>query len=120
LGDAVYELHIRQQLLQRPCSVHQLHQKTVQRVRAEAQAVLVEPLRSYLHPSEQEILKRGHNANSTVPQRLDPETYRKATALEALLGYLYLSDPGRLEQVLAFLDQLSSDEIPPSISKNSE
>ena len=85
-------------------------------MRAEAQAVLVEPLRPYLHPPEQEILKRGHNANSTVPQRLDPETYRKATALEALLGYLYLSDPGRLEQVLAFLDQLSCDEIPPDLS----
>lgn len=91
-------------------------------MRAEAQALLVEPLRSYLHPPEQEILKRGHNANSKVPQRLDPEIYRKATALEALLGYLYLSDPERLEQVLAILDGLSnrSSEIPPPTDENSE
>ncbi len=91
-------------------------------MRAEAQALLVEPLRSYLHPPEQEILKRGHNANSKVPQRLDPETYRKATALEALLGYLYLSDPERLEQILAILDELSnrSSETPPPKNKDSE
>jgi ribonuclease III family protein len=96
-------------------------------VRAEAQALLVEPLRSYLHLPEQEMLRRGHNANSKVPQRLDPETYRKATALEALLGYLYLSDPARLEQVLAILDELSKINAPtappkslPSTHENSE
>lgn len=58
----------------------------------------------YLSESEHEFLKRGRNAASNRPKRLDPEVYQLATSLEALVGYLYLTDPTRLFELLDFLD----------------
>lgn len=93
IGDAVYELMVREQLLARSPSapVHQLHRQSVSRVRASAQSLgygLIEPI---LTEEELSILKRGrNNHSSTVPKNADPCEYRRATGVETLFGYLYL------------------------------
>ncbi|HEY9834679.1 MAG TPA: ribonuclease III domain-containing protein [Stenomitos sp.] len=104
LGDAVYELYIRTCYLlppRRPCDYHQ---QVVAQVRAESQAKILRLLEPYLTDSELEILRRGRNAATGHPRRLDPKIYQQATSLETLLGYLYLLDPQRLTQLLALLD----------------
>lgn len=104
LGDAVYELYIRTCYLlppRRPCDYHQ---QVVAQVRAESQAKILQLLEPYLTDSELEILRRGRNAATGHPRRLDPKIYQQATSLETLLGYLYLLDPQRLTQLLALLD----------------
>jgi ribonuclease-3 family protein len=58
----------------------------------------------HLSESEHEFLKRGRNAASNRPKRLDPEVYQHATSLEALIGYLYLTDPARLFELLGLLN----------------
>ena len=105
IGDAVYELHVRMAYLMPPQRLHVYHQQVVAQVRAESQAEHLRTLESYLSTTELEILKRGRNAASRGPKRVDLEIYQQATSLETLIGYLYLSDPQRLIQLLSALSQ---------------
>ncbi len=100
LGDAVYELHVRLHHLLPPKRIQLYHDQVVAEVRAEAQANYLRLLQPYLTDQEREVLKRGRNASPRGPKRLDPEIYRQATSLEALLGYLYLTDSERLAELL--------------------
>ena len=100
LGDAVYELYVRTFYLiplQRPKTYHHL---VVAQVRAEAQAKLLQMLWEYLSSTELEIVRKGRNAATGRPKRVDPQTYQQATSLETLIGYLYLTDLQRLNELL--------------------
>jgi ribonuclease-3 family protein len=111
LGDAVYELYVRSQYLMPPRRLQTYHNQVVAQVRAERQAQQLRVLEPHLTPNELEILRRGRNAAMRRPKRVAPEIYQQATSLEALVGYLYLSDPQRLNQLLGYLDfDLSSPE----------
>lgn len=105
LGDAVYELYIRSRYLLPPRRISDYHQQVVSQVRAESQADIVRSLEPHLTDSELEILRRGRNATTGTPRRLEPKIYQQATSLETLLGYLYLTDPERLTQLLAHLEK---------------
>jgi ribonuclease-3 family protein len=104
LGDAVYELHVRRFYLMPPKRSRLYHRQVVGQVRAESQARHLDALESHLTPAELEIVRLGRNATLRHPKRVDAETYQKATSLEALLGYLYLTDYSRLEELLGYLD----------------
>lgn len=103
LGDAVYELHARSRHLWPPQRLTDYHRAVVEDVRAEAQSERLHDLEPHLSDAEREIVRRGRNAATKRPRRLAPEIYQRATSLEALLGYLFLSDPRRLREVLQML-----------------
>lgn len=109
LGDAVYELYIRSFYLMPPKRSHLYHQLVVAQVRAESQARHLRSLEPHLTETELEVLKRGRNAAFGYPKRLDPQTYQQATSLEALFGYLYLTNPQRLEELFNYLELDSKD-----------
>lgn len=92
IGDAVYELLVRGQVLARGSApVGKLHHRTVDFVRADAQAKAVRSIQPVLTETEAAVLRRGRNANSAhIAKNADPADYRYATGLEALFGYLYL------------------------------
>jgi ribonuclease-3 family protein len=104
LGDAVYELYIRTYYLLPPKRISDYHNQVVTQVRAESQANHLRSLKPLLTAPELEILRRGRNAATASPRRLDPEIYQQATSLETLMGYLYLTDPQRLTELLAHLE----------------
>lgn len=104
LGDAVYELYIRTRYLVPPKRLQSYHHRVVAQVRAESQAQHLRSLQPFLTAEELEILRRGRNAASGRPKRVDREIYQQATSLEALMGYLYLTDPQRLTYLLAQLN----------------
>lgn len=103
VGDCVYELYIRSHLVnttkQKP---HQLHIKTIQYVKASAQAKILEDMQDTLTEEEKEIVRRGRNVqNHHLPKNADPQDYMYATAFEALIGYLYLTKKDeRLQEIL--------------------
>ncbi|AFY31590.1 Mini-ribonuclease 3 [Calothrix sp. PCC 7507] len=100
MGDAIYELYVRMHYLlplQRPDTYHRL---VVAQVRAEKQALHLRSLTPYLNNNELEIVRRGRNASTGHPKRVDPQIYQQATSLETLIGYLYLSDFQRLTELL--------------------
>lgn len=104
LGDAVYELYVRTSYLLPPKRLADYHNQVVTQVRAETQASQLRSLKPLLTAPELEILRRGRNACTGSSRKLDPEIYSQATSLETLMGYLYLTDPQRLNQLLAHLE----------------
>ncbi len=104
MGDAVYELYIRTFYLLPPRRLCDYHHQVVAQVRAESQANTLRVLKPYLTDPELEILRRGRNAATGSPRRLEREIYQQATSLETLIGYLYLTDLQRLTQLLAHLE----------------
>lgn len=103
LGDAIYELYVRIFYLvplQRSGIYHRL---VVEQVRAETQALHLRSLIPHLRDTELEIVRRGRNAATGRPKRLNPEIYQQATSLETLIGYLYLTDYQRLTELLRIL-----------------
>jgi ribonuclease-3 family protein len=100
IGDAVYELYIRMHYLWPPKRISAHHNQVVAQVRAETQAEHLKDIEPYLTDLERDILRRGRNSATTKPRRLAPDLYQKATSLEALIGYLYLINPERLQELL--------------------
>ena len=103
LGDAVYETYVRNHLiLTMQADADKLHRNAVKYVRAEAQAGAMKQLLPSLSEEELGLVKRARNKKiSTKPKNADPVLYKWATAFEALIGYLYLSDNRtRMEEVI--------------------
>ena len=103
LGDSVYEMFVRTKILSlgnRPAN--ELHKIAVGYVKAKAQAIAAHKIFEILTEEEIDIYKRGRNTNiHTVPKNADMADYRHATALEALIGYLYLKGAEeRLHEIL--------------------
>lgn len=110
LGDAVYELYIRTHYLLPPRRLRAYHQEVVAHVRAETQACHLRSLQPHLTSTELEVLRWGRNSASGGPRRVDPVVYQQATSLEVLIGYLYLTNLQRLDQLLQQLE-LSKTEL---------
>lgn len=106
MGDAVYELHIREHLLHTgQVKPNQLHQKAITYVSAKAQAaVILHWLEqgTMLTEEEERIVIRGRNAKSgSIPKNTSVQTYRYSTGFETLIGYHYLlKNESRLEELL--------------------
>ena len=100
MGDGVYELYMRTRYLLPRRRIRAYHQQVVQQVNAERQAECLQQLLPHLTDHELDLIRRGRNAAPKRPNRANPEAYQQATALEALIGYLYLTDLDRLEQLM--------------------
>ena len=94
IGDCVYEIIIRTIVVGKGNrQTSKLHQTTTKLVKAHSQAVLAELISPILIEEEADILRRGRNAKSaTMAKNATVADYRMATALEALVGYLYLTN----------------------------
>lgn len=103
IGDAVYELFVRNACLWPPKRAQVYHRQVVSHVCAERQAHYLELLEGHLTAIEEEVARRGRNAASRRKTRARSQDYQKATGLEALMGYLYLTNPRRLAEVLSHL-----------------
>lgn len=110
VGDGVYELMVRERLVSmanRPNK--ELHKLSVAQVRAEAQAEALEKIYPHLTEQEEAVYRRGRNAHTSR----SGNGYHKATGLEALFGYLYLS--GQMARVrelfLLTLDEKECDAV---------
>ncbi|MGS4787537.1 Mini-ribonuclease 3 [Streptococcus sp. P25B114] len=114
-GDAVYSMYIRRHLIFKGLTKpNKLHGEANKYVSAKAQASLISALleAQLLTEKEEEIYKRGRNANShTKAKNADVVTYRMSTGFEAVLGYLHMTDQiQRLEELIAWsIAQVESD-----------
>ena len=110
-GDAVYELLVRSWLCVHGRATGKgLHRSAVELVRASAQAERAERILPLLTEEERTVYKRGRNAHvHTIPHSASRAEYLKATALECLLGFLYLE--GRQERISQlFAAMMEEDE----------
>jgi len=103
LGDAVYELYVREYLIDKGIAkVNDLQNESLRFVSAVSQRKILEVLenKNIFNDSEKEIINRGRNMASHKSKTTDIITYKKATGLECLIGYLYLNDKARLEEIM--------------------
>ena len=92
MGDAVFEILVRGWLCAHGKATGKgLHQATIRLVCAESQAQKAQRILPLLTAEELAVFKRGRNAQvHSVASHASRAQYAEATALEALLGWLYL------------------------------
>lgn len=105
IGDGVYELMTREHVLARGnMPVNRLHRAAIPLVCASGQSHGLEAIAQLLTEEEEGIYKRGRNTNSACPKNADPQEYRRATGVEALFGYLYLT--GRVDRAKELYEKM--------------
>lgn len=108
LGDAVLDLHVRNYIVrEKNKKPNELHRQSTFFVSAKSQAQTFDTLvdEGYFTEQEKEILMRGRNAKShTRAKNTDVISYKKSTALEAVIGYLHLNN--ETERLQTLLDKI--------------
>lgn len=113
LGDSVYELYVRKHVMEKgQVNADLLHRAAVRFVRADAQAYALRSMMDELTEEEINLVKRARNKKiSTKPKNAEPVVYKLATAFEALIGFLYLTQShDRMESIiLRTIERLERD-----------
>lgn len=104
IGDAVWELFVREKTVKMTDNARNLHKITTDRVKASYQAELLHNLENELTEDEKEIARRARNLPIPVGRRSNQTEYRQATAFETLIGWWYYYDKARLDSYLGALD----------------
>ena len=102
LGDTVYDLYVRSHLVAKGGRVGALHKRAIRYVCAHAQAEALSRVEEALTGEEAAVVRRARNTRQSPPKNADPAEYHRATALEALIGYLYVT--GRRERLRELLE----------------
>jgi len=106
IGDAVYDLYVREHLLVKGCfKPLDLHKMAVACVNAKSQKQSLMKIIDILSEKELNCVQRGRNAKSkSKPKNADAADYSYATALEVLVGYLYVNkEYERLDYLLGVM-----------------
>lgn len=103
LGDAVFELLVREYAISNNIvKLNDLQKFTLDFVPARRQAFFLQSLidNEVLSSDESDLVRRGRNIKThKSPKNCDIVTYKYATAFEILIGFLYLNDKNRLNQI---------------------
>ena len=94
IGDTVWDLLVRSCLITSGHNVHTLHKRAIGLVNAAAQAQAFRRIETMLSEEESDLVRRGRNAKAhhPSPKNQNPADYSISTGLEALIGFLYLTD----------------------------
>lgn len=108
LGDTIYENYVRRYLISKGIgNVNSLQTESINYVSAKAQAKFVNILidNSFFTEEEMNVIKRARNYKSTShPKNCDIVTYKYATGLEALIGYLDLTNRNdRIDEIMKLI-----------------
>lgn len=106
VGDAVYELYVRTYLIDTTdLKPNNLHKEAIKYVKAKSQAAILYELQEILTEKEQEVVRRTRNTqNHHLPKNANVQEYMYATALEGLIGYLYLTkQKDRLDELFKII-----------------
>ncbi len=110
LGDAVYSLYVREQLVKSGSGKAADFQRAAAKiVSAKGQSAFLERVLPLLTEEENEIFRRGRNAKkATKSKSASVAEYSRSTGFEAVLGFLHLAgDSERIAQLLSMIDPAS-------------
>lgn len=103
IGDCVYELFIRELVIEKTQNQNAMHQLSTSFVNAQAQADILEKIYDSLNEDEIEIQKRGRNLKISINKKSNPKIHSLATSFEVLIGYLYLKNNERLKEIFSII-----------------
>lgn len=104
LGDAIWELYIRERTILRTNNAKKLHQITTKLVNTHFQFELLHFLEDKLNEEELDLVKRARNLPIPVGRRNIQNEYRQATAFETLVGWWYSHNKSRYDEMMALLE----------------
>lgn len=103
MGDAVWEVLVREITIYQTQVPNELHKKTIALVNAEFQAELLEKIEPHLTEDEKVLAKRARNL---ADGRSNRPAHRLSTAFEVLIGYWHINDKSRLESIFDVIKTL--------------
>ena len=108
IGDAIYEVYIREYLLSKGiCKVNDLQKEAIKYVSASSQANYLKDMleNKFLSDDEEKVVYRARNHKSNhKPKYSSMITYKNATGIEALIGYLYFENNlERIEEIMNYI-----------------
>ena len=108
LGDSIYEVYVRRYLLSKHIEkVNELQKEATKYVSAKGQASYLQMLidNNLLTEEERSVVNRARNHKShAAPKNTDIITYKYATGLEALIGYLYVDNKkDRIDEIMNYI-----------------
>ena len=108
LGDTIYENYVRKYLIGKGIgNVNDLQKESVNYVSAKSQAKYLQEMmdKNFLSDNEITVVKRARNYKTTShPKNCDIVTYKYATGLESLIGYLDLEGKrDRIDEIMNFI-----------------
>ena len=113
LGDTIYENYVRHYFISLGINhVNDLQKRAVEYVSAKGQAFYLQTLIEQNFFTEEEIsmIRRARNYKTTShPKNCDIVTYKYATALEAVIGYLDLLQ--RKERISEIMSQILEEKV---------
>ena len=106
IGDAVYELFIRENIDFKTKNLKSMNKNTVSFVNADFQAKMAEIVfESFLNNEEKEIFRRARNLPLTINKKNKPEIHRYATAFETIIGYFYINNKQKLDKIFSIIKE---------------
>lgn len=106
IGDAVYEVFIREHTIMMTSNLSKLHKYTVGFVNAQFQTNLLEKLTPYLTDAELELARRARNIPTSSARRINKALHSSATSLEVLIGYNYIHNKSRFQELCSLMESL--------------
>ncbi|KAK7325121.1 hypothetical protein VNO77_29213 [Canavalia gladiata] len=122
IGDCIYELYARRHFLFPPLSIEEYNDRVMAVVRCEAQDALLQKLldSNFLSDQERDVLRWGKNIGSSktkTKKRAGAAVYSRASSLETLVGYLYLTNVNRLEKLMLELGFSVDSSLPLNVEE---
>lgn len=101
-GDCAWEILVRRKLLEKGNAPSaKLHKQSVELVRASFQSLAADIIEKLLTEEEADLIRRGRNATGlSIPKSSTPMEYHRATGLEALFGFLFLTGEFERAEIL--------------------
>lgn len=106
IGDAVYEVFIRERTIMLTSNLQKLHKLTVHFVNAGFQTELLEKLTPFLTDAELELARRARNIPTSSARRINKALHSSATSLEVVLGYNYIHNKERYLELCNIMEKL--------------
>ncbi|KAL2332285.1 hypothetical protein Fmac_019866 [Flemingia macrophylla] len=122
IGDCIYELYARRHFLFPPLGIEEYNDRVMAVVRCEAQDALLQKLleSNFLSDQERDVLRWGKNIVSSktkTKRRAGSAVYSRASSLETLVGYLYLTNVNRLEKLMLELGFSVDSSVPLNVDE---
>ena len=104
IGDAVYEVFVRERTILLTSNLQRLHKFTVQFVNAAFQTELLEKITPSLTETELELARRARNIPTSSARRINKALHSTATSLEVVLGYNYVHNKERFQELCSLME----------------
>lgn len=103
IGDAVWEVFVRENIIYKTQNSKTMHKLTIERVNGEFQGELLSFLEEFLTDEEKDLVRRARNIPTSSARKIGHAIHSKATAFEVIIGYNYINNKSRLEEIYKIL-----------------